>query len=110
MSYDNEFLGWRKREITLLLINFLKDKTFSNRLNNYLAEVRTNGYFSYLNGKVYNNGDIISKDQFIANLFEEYNKGNVWFGVEFTSPLGRNKLTDPYLLRIKNVKKNTNFL
>ncbi|WP_395078081.1 hypothetical protein [Flavobacterium sp.] len=109
LSYNNEIFGWRKREITLIVINFLKNKTFSNRLNNYLIELRANGYFSYLDGKIYNNGDVISKDNFIANLYEENKKGDVLFGVEFSSPFGKNKLTDPYLLRIKNAKKNTNF-
>ena len=108
LSYENEFLGWRRREVTVILVKYLQDKTYLNRLNIYLNEVNAFGYFTYLNGKIYNNGDIISKDIFIANLYEENKSGNVWFGVEFTSPLGRNKLTDPYLLRIKNVKKNTN--
>ncbi|WP_309607781.1 hypothetical protein [Flavobacterium sp.] len=108
LSYNNEIFGWRKREITSIVINFLKDKTFTNRLNNYLIELRTQGYFNYLDGKIYNNGDIFSKDNFIANLYEENKNGNVWFGVSFSSPLGRNKLSDPYLLRIKNAKKDTN--
>src|SRR5690606_14852496 len=68
LSYSSEILGWRKREITNIVINYLKDMTFTNRLQKYLIEVRANGYFTYLNGKVYNNGDIFSKDRFIANL------------------------------------------
>ena len=106
LSYKSEILGWRKREITLILMNFIKNKTFKKRLENYLFEVKSKGYFNYHTGKIFNNGDIFSKDKFIANLYEENKKGNVWFGVAFSSLLGRNKLSDPYLIRIKNAQKD----
>jgi hypothetical protein len=110
LSFRDEFLGWRSKEITFILINFLREKTYSIRLEKYLQKLKTDDFFDYQNLKIYNNGDIHVKDKFVANLYTENIEGNVWFGVTFSSPFGRNKLDDPYLLKIKNVQKNSKYI
>jgi hypothetical protein len=102
LSVVNEILVWRKRETTSILLYWMLDKTFQNRLNNYISEIKEIGYLVYNGEKIYNNGDLHHNDKFAVNLIEEKEKGNIWYGVSLNSIFGQNRGQNPYLFRIKN--------
>ncbi|ENA1793896.1 hypothetical protein ABF176_000701 [Flavobacterium psychrophilum] len=102
LSYSLEIWGWRKREITTIILNYLLDKTYESRLKIYLDEIKNSDFFEYLNFKISSSGDIYLNGKLQTNLYEENKKGNVWYGVNGRSITGRHKNENPYLLKIKN--------
>lgn len=102
LSMSSEIFGWRKREITTILLNWILEKTHKSRLNNYVTRLNEVGYFKYQQVKIYNNGDLHLNDNFEINIKEEYDKGNIWYGVHFKSLFGSDLGNDPYFFRVKN--------
>lgn len=110
LSVVNQIFVWRKRELTLILLNWMLNKTKQYRLNKYLQQIREGGCFVYGNVRIFNNGDLYINSQYAVNLKNEFEKGNIWYGVSFKSIFGQNLGQDPYFFRIKsNAQKATLF-
>ncbi|MFN8114474.1 MAG: zinc ribbon domain-containing protein [Bacteroidia bacterium] len=113
ISVSTELLSFnkKKRELAMICCSWLKKKTFENRMSLYLEEIKTKGYFTYIDGiKIFNNGDLYIKEQFKVNLVEAYKANHIWYGIQQKVLIGADRMHNPYVFRINNKDKSTSFL
>src|SRR5690606_4677599 len=81
---------------------------YLQRLYKYVNEITTLGYFNYKNSypqlagyKFHSNGDISHNEKILGNIRDEYNKGELIWGLATTKGY-RSSSSNPYLLSFKN--------
>ncbi|MSP65015.1 MAG: hypothetical protein EXR16_05250, partial [Bacteroidetes bacterium] len=94
----SSFMGIGSGQITRDKISFmqeyLKKITFDTRVDLYLKQIKSNGFFHYLGQykasgyKIYNNGDIQKGDNIIVNILEAYKIKALQYGEYINSLLG----------------------
>ena len=106
---DNISILYKKklREKTLIAYDYISKKTFNKRLDNYLNQLVTDGYFFYGSKKISNDGNLYENGKLTCNLKLAYDKALVVFGTRSTGLFGRQSGSDPYkfVVRIENKEK-----
>lgn len=112
-SYNLMGFGSSKKTLEKinLLQDFIKRKSFANRLNGYLNQLEENNYFYYPdesggNFKFFNNGEIYLGKKHVASLNNALQNNNVEYGKNLSSLTGRASYSNPFLFLIyKNNKR-----
>lgn len=99
-------------EVYNCIYNYISEKSFDSRMQNYLDSLHSNGFFKYMDYKFYRNGDIISdkKNVKVANLSFAIKNNEVGFGTKFSNLKSSIQTSDPYEFVISNGNPKFKFL
>lgn len=99
-DFKNQKLNKKAFEISVMLYEHISKLTFTNRLNFYSKQLKTKGYFDYMDYKFNSNGQILdNNDKLIADLsslnINDVTFSSNWSGIKASQD-------NPYEFRITN--------